>query len=140
MRLENFVYDALHRMITAERSGGQVAVNYAYAPVGNLQSKSDFGSSYPYSDPLHKHGVKAVSLAAGGTANYDFDANGNVVKRGKNSQLTDSFGFDIDNRPQFSSASSDVKGGLNRVDFYLSATGAKALKILASRTIICAGS
>jgi YD repeat-containing protein len=138
VRLESFGYDPLHRMVGAVRTG-QPQVDYSYSPVGNLLSKSDFGSNYQYTDSVHKHGVKQVTLNTGGTKNYSYDANGNVNARGNNNALTESFGFDIDNRPQFTSTINS-KGASSRIEFYLSASGAKALQIAGSRTIIYAGS
>ncbi len=144
VRSETFNYDKLHRMISAQRNG-QTAVTYSYTAVGNLLSKSDFGSNYQYTDAAHKHGVKQVTLTAGGTKHYGYDANGNVIARGNNNSLTEAFGFDIDNRPQYTltnGTGTDARTN-TRIDFYLSATGAKALQIAAgqqTRTVIYAGS
>jgi hypothetical protein len=128
-------------MTSAQRSIGtiaQTAVSYSYSAVGNLTNKSDFGTNYLYTDPLHKHGVKQVSLVSGGTMNYNFDENGNVIARGKNSVFNDTFGYDIDNRPQFTQIVTN-KSGTSRIDFYLSATGAKALQVAPNRVTIYAG-
>ncbi len=144
VRSETFNYDKLHRMTSAQRKD-QSAVTYSYTAVGNLLSKSDFGSDYQYTDAAHKHGVKQVTLNTGGTKNYSYDANGNVTARGNNNSLTESFGFDIDNRPQYTltnGTGTDARTN-TRIDFYLSATGAKALQVAAgqqTRTVIYAGS
>ncbi len=144
VRSETFNYDKLHRMTSAQRNG-QTAVTYSYTAVGNLLSKSDFGSNYQYTDAAHKHAVKQVTLATGGTKNYSYDANGNVIARGNNNSLTESFGFDIDNRPQYTLTNgTGTDARINtRIDFYLSATGAKALQVAAgqqTRTVIYAES
>jgi hypothetical protein len=129
---------------TSAQRNGQTAVTYSYTAVGNLLSKSDFGSNYQYTDAAHKHGVKQVTLTTGGTKNYSYDANGNVIARGNNNSLTESFGFDIDNRPQYTLTTAAADSRTNtRIDFFLNATGAKALQVAAgqqTRTVIYAGS
>jgi len=100
---EYFVYDKLHRIESATRSGGASGViNYTYGAVGNFRSKSDFSSTAPsaYSYVGGSCGggpnaVKSVALAGGGSRTYCYDANGNL--------RTDTGGFsaryDHDNLP-----------------------------------------
>ena len=141
---ETFGYDPLHRMTSASRAGPGVnapQVTYTYSPVGNLWAKSDFGTDYLYNDPAHKHAVKQVTLAGGvGTMHYNYDANGNVITRTRKSNI-ESFGYDIDNRPQWTNTITHT-GSTARIDFYLSATGAKALQVAGGaqpRVVIYAG-
>ncbi|MCE3004802.1 MAG: hypothetical protein LW860_19225 [Xanthomonadaceae bacterium] len=100
---EYIVYDKLHRIESATRSGGASGViNYTYDAVGNFRSKSDFSSTAPsaYSYVGGSCGggpnaVKSVALAGGGSRTYCYDANGNL--------RTDTGGFsaryDHDNLP-----------------------------------------
>jgi RHS repeat-associated protein len=142
---EVFGYDVLHRMTTAQRNTAPIPITYSYSAVGNLQKKTDFSvdstGAYNYGSTAPRHGVKQVTLSTlqgGGSMFYGYDANGNVNGRGRSTTFTDTFGYDIDNRPQFTQIVSN-KSGTSRIDFYLSATGAKALQVTPTRTIIYAG-
>ncbi len=50
---EGYFYDNLHRLIRSERSIGgvqQSPISYTYDAIGNLTSKSDYGTGYTYGD------------------------------------------------------------------------------------------
>ncbi|MDI1432847.1 FG-GAP-like repeat-containing protein [Polyangium sorediatum] len=77
---ERFRYDALERLTCASFSvspdpAAPCDSSYAYAPNGNLLSRSGVGA-YVYGDSLHPHAV----TSAGG-AGYSYDAVGNQVAR-----------------------------------------------------------
>ncbi len=79
-KTERFRYDGLQRLTCAyfsptENPGASCATAYAYAPNGNLSSKSDMGA-LTYDDPKHPH---AVTGAAGET--YVHNAVGNQILR-----------------------------------------------------------
>lgn len=95
---ERFTYDKLHRMTAAIRPAPlNVSVTYGYDAVGNLMSKSDFGSAYLYGNATKTAGgnagpnaVRQVQLASGstGTASLSYDANGNLLSRSSAGSLT----------------------------------------------------
>ena len=134
VRLESFGYDALHRMTWAKRDGAVTSipevnqVNYQYSAVGNLEFKTDFASAYNYGTTAPKHGVKTVQLNLGPTQTYGYDANGNVNSRSGKGAITETFGYDIDNRPRWTDTATHTNSSA-RIDFYLSATGSKAIQI-----------
>jgi RHS repeat-associated protein len=76
-----FTYDPLHRLATAQATGGGPAYgeypqqSYAYGPAGNLDSFA--GAQLAYLDPAHPHAVTHVA----GTQLYWYDAAGNVTHR-----------------------------------------------------------
>jgi len=77
LRTETFSYDHLHRLKQSQRSG-VAPILYGYDAIGNLTNKSDFATSYSYSNN-RPNAVGNVDLLGGGTANYGYDANGNMT-------------------------------------------------------------
>ncbi|MDW8278028.1 MAG: SpvB/TcaC N-terminal domain-containing protein, partial [Anaerolineales bacterium] len=77
-QLQDFEYDALDRLISAQATGGAEGLyseTYQYDPLtGNLTAKA--GVTYAY-DPSHPHAV--ASLSNGNI--YAYDANGNQTNR-----------------------------------------------------------
>ena len=76
---ENFLYDDLNRLTSAELVEFAVTKNYQYNAVGNIINKSDVSANdyvYPASgvNSVRPH---AVTSAGGNT--YSYDANGNMV-------------------------------------------------------------
>lgn len=76
---ENFTYDSLNRLRTAQVTG-QPLKNFTYDQIssttkslGNIAHKDDVGD-YTY-DPVHKHAVRT----AGNSAVATYDANGNMM-------------------------------------------------------------
>ncbi|TQV85534.1 RHS repeat-associated core domain-containing protein [Aliikangiella coralliicola] len=82
---ESFTYDELNRVTRASVAGG-VVQTFNYDSIGNLTYKSDVGN-YTYGQ--NGAGVHAVTQTngVGGTKNYLYDANGNMVS-GNGRQLT----------------------------------------------------
>ncbi len=92
---EDFQYDHQHRLRNSTRSGAANggSIDYSYDALGNLLSKSDYGSNYQYgasvsisgcyTTPVSLPGPHAVSrvMAAnnGGSYDYGYDANGNLI-------------------------------------------------------------
>ncbi len=60
-------------------------INYDYDSVGNLTLKDDYASTYSYGDVNRETGnagpnaVHQISLVNGGTTNYNYDNNGNLL-------------------------------------------------------------
>ena len=89
---ESFSYDFLDRLTSVSATGdagggpGAFSKTYTYDEIGNILEMN--GQSYSY-DPNHPHAVARV-----GDANYNYDANGNMVQR------DDQFiAWDAENRP-----------------------------------------
>jgi len=84
---EDYSYDELHRLVQSIRSGAASGtVNYGFDAVGNFTKKTDFSTSaanaYSYTGGTCGGGanaVKSISLAAGGSRTYCYDANGNLT-------------------------------------------------------------
>jgi RHS repeat-associated protein len=95
-QLQDFEYDDLNRLETAEVTGGTGGTysekSYTYnSSTGNLASKE--GVNYTYGDSNHPHAV--TSLSNGWS--YSYDANGNQTARGDGG--TDfTLTYDIENR------------------------------------------
>ncbi len=70
----NYTYDELNRISTANITGDNLAkyINYTYDDLGNIINKSDVGS-YAYQ--------KAHQVVAAGSHTYEYDLNGNVIKK-----------------------------------------------------------
>lgn len=86
--VENFGYDNLHRMTSANTSGlpaGNRNLTYGYDALGNLLTKSDASDSNGYSYGANGGGVNAVSRVTHGGVNtdYHYDFKGNMVQRGE---------------------------------------------------------
>lgn len=100
---EHYTYDPLQRLTQASRTGG--TVNYGYSKSGNLTKKDDFSvasaNAYSYAavnttmNGCGPHAANSVALPNGLVANYNCDANGNVI--GGN---TLTVAFDADNHPR----------------------------------------
>lgn len=83
--VESYAYDALQRLTGTTRSPSgtsRSAVNYQYDVLGNITSKSDYSTTatnaYTYGSSK-PNAVTQVSLLAGGTNTYGYDANGNEI-------------------------------------------------------------
>lgn len=75
---ETFLYDKLNRLTSAtvnSSGAGLVTQTYAYDALGNITSKSDLGS-YTYADSIRPHAVSKITLNAGGSISFTYDANG----------------------------------------------------------------
>jgi len=79
VQVQSFGYDALHRLTSAQATGGTggtyAAETYAYSASGNITSKA--GTSYAYNDSAHKHAVTHL----GGVQKYWYDGNANMTTR-----------------------------------------------------------
>ena len=82
-------------------------ISYSYDVIGNLTSKSDFANSYSYPS-ARPNAVNSVALVGSGTANYGYDANGNMTtaQGNGNSQAAQDVGelalkYDPYNKPFF---------------------------------------
>lgn len=77
--VENFGYDALNRLTSAQIVDGPAAKSYSYDTIGNITVKSDVGT-YSYS-ASHPHAVSSVTGTVNGQSNpsYTYDANGNLL-------------------------------------------------------------
>ncbi len=117
---EDYIYDHLHRLKTSTRTNvpvaGTVTVNYGYDRLGNMTSKSDFATSYTYNQtqpcgtsPAGPNAVTQVSLMAGGSLSYGYDASGNQVCDSSGSQMA----YDPYNQP----TSIDKNGALALFDY-----------------------
>ena len=74
---QNFTYDALDRLITADATGGPATYSETYgynATTGNLTAKG--GLALQYNDPAHVHAVTNA-----GSNTYSYDSNGNQITR-----------------------------------------------------------
>ncbi|PHQ88464.1 MAG: hypothetical protein COB42_08760, partial [Sulfurimonas sp.] len=70
----SYSYDSINRISSASITGESIAVNisYTYDSIGNIVNKSDLGS-YTY--------AKAHQVTSAGGHLYEYDLNGNVVKK-----------------------------------------------------------
>lgn len=84
---ESFLYDKLHRVTKSTRqfmpavvigSNPDEVIDYGFDAVGNLTKKTDYATSYVY-NPSRPNAVSRVTLAAGGTASFSYDNNGNMT-------------------------------------------------------------
>ncbi|WKZ50315.1 MAG: RHS repeat-associated core domain-containing protein [Anaerolineales bacterium] len=91
---QNFAYDALDRLISANATGGTNGLYdeaYSYnSTTGNLASKA--GVNYTYST-THKHAVAGLSNGN----SYSYDDNGNMTTRNVDGQ-TYTLSYDAENR------------------------------------------
>ena len=71
-----FSYDALDRLTDVS---GAYTAHYAYDALGNLEVKTEGGTSHTmqYTDPAHVHAASVVN-----SKNYRYDANGNLLSGG----------------------------------------------------------
>ena len=80
---QNFTYDALNRLLTAQATGGSYGTyttrSYVYNNAGSITSFE--GTAFYYQDPAHKHAVTHVGGTAAGNQKYWYDANGNSTRR-----------------------------------------------------------
>ena len=90
---ETFTYDALDRLTQSDVNDGTATTStyYGYDNLGNVDHKSDFSSAgfgaYSYgtgnaggvTTDAGNHAVTSVALAAGGTATYSYDDDGNQL-------------------------------------------------------------
>ncbi len=96
---ELFTHDDLQRLRSASRSWGTTpppgysagyteSDSYTYDDLGNLLSKSDYGTVYAYgtstrgtrnAGPHAVHSVTKAPSAGGGTVEFSYDANGNLL-------------------------------------------------------------
>ncbi|MES2353056.1 MAG: RHS repeat-associated core domain-containing protein [Pseudomonadota bacterium] len=81
---ETFLYDSINRLTTStvnSSGAGIISKTYNYDAIGNISSRSDFGT-YTYNtsgvNSVRPHAVKEIALTAGGKRQYTFDANGNL--------------------------------------------------------------
>ncbi len=91
--IQNFTYDSLNRLVTANASGGVANYDhtYAYDALGNIDNNA--GVSYKYEDPAHIHAVTHLN----NVQKFWYDANGNMVGRiDEDGQFTQV--FDQENR------------------------------------------
>jgi len=101
METQNFTYDPLHRLKTAQAGGlagygGYNQKNYDYDASGNLTHFESATQNQYYQDAAHKHAVTHSSGTAAGNQQYWYDANGNATKR-----ITDAtyeLAYDAENR------------------------------------------
>lgn len=94
---QNFNYDALNRITSAEASGGTDGLyseSYAYDSAGRLLTKN--GVNYTYGDAAHKHAVTSTSDQSS-VNSYQYDANGNMIVRDVGGQKFDLV-YDEENR------------------------------------------
>jgi len=77
---ESYSYDVLHRLAT-NAVNGITTINYSYDAVGNLLSKSDYATSYDYSNGTTggPNAVKRV-YRSGSWRTFSYDARGNMTK------------------------------------------------------------
>jgi RHS repeat-associated protein len=133
---DTYVYDTLQRLQSATRNNpgvGRAAVSYGYDAVGNLQYKTDYSTSasnaYIYGAAgtgCGPNAVTSVALAAGGTATYTCDSNGNVIS---GSTLTEY--YDPNNQARLI-----YRSGFGNVDFRYSPTGNRYKEIATSGTTL----
>jgi RHS repeat-associated protein len=93
---ETFSYDKLQRLTRTQRtysSGSPGTVTYAYDAAGSFTSKSDYASTYTYGSS-RPHAVTRANLAAGGSATFAYDQNGNLTQ-GHGENIT----YDAFNKP-----------------------------------------
>lgn len=79
---ETFLYDSLNRLTsnTVNSSGaGVLTQSYGYDAIGNITSRSDMGT-YIYGNGSAPHAVTQIALAAGGTRQYIYDVEGNLIQ------------------------------------------------------------
>ncbi|MBI4320925.1 MAG: RHS repeat protein [Chloroflexi bacterium] len=92
----SYEYDHLDRLLKRKITGGADQETLAYDQVGNIMNKN--GLSYAY-------GTKAHAVTNDGAQTYDYDANGNMIRRGTGQYLK----YDAENRVV--KVSSDSGGG-----------------------------
>lgn len=88
---ENYLYDGLHRLLTATRDidGTSEVNNYLYDAVGNFTKKDDYvagNNGFSYGNVgrtagglAGPNGVRSINKVGGGTITYAYDANGNQL-------------------------------------------------------------
>lgn len=91
---ENFVYDALNRLLSRSGSGPVIATQLqSYIAMGNILTKSDVGTYvYGSSRPHAVTSIQAGSGALGG-ATFNYNANGNMTQSVDPSLGTRSFTY-----------------------------------------------
>lgn len=101
---QSFSYDALHRLKTAQASGGSGGAygpeSYAYTANGNLTSKTGIGN-YKYNASVSgcsagTAATKPHAVATAGSYAFTYDCNGNVVQRNVGASYT--LTYDAENR------------------------------------------
>ncbi|WP_420627681.1 LamG-like jellyroll fold domain-containing protein [Candidatus Leptofilum sp.] len=136
---QNFTYDNLYRLETAEGFGDATNVpnyefTYEYDILGNLTDRIDDldGSNtldYSYSSS-HLHAVEEIVVGGVITHTFGYDANGNMISRndesGDYTQL-----FDVENRLTVVN-----KDGVGVTTFYYDASGQRVRTIEPDGTII----
>jgi RHS repeat-associated protein/uncharacterized repeat protein (TIGR01451 family) len=119
LELEEFSYDALDRLVEAERylvspPTPRYHRSYEYESTGNIDSRSDYSggqwhaSDYDYADTAHVHAVTIIEGAENGS--FAYDANGNMTWRESGGEEYRQV-FDAENRlVMVGSAASGLKG------------------------------
>ncbi|WP_373003651.1 RHS repeat domain-containing protein [Sulfurimonas sp.] len=117
----NFTYDAINRISTANITGESFSTEilYAYDSVGNILSKSDLGS-YAYQ--------KAHQVVSAGSNTYEYDANGNVVKKNDTTITYSSY-----NKP------TQIEDSNHKTNFFYAPNRARYKKTLDGDTTYYAG-
>lgn len=93
-----YQYDDLHRLTQFSGDigiGGVQSIDYTYDALGNMLSKSDFASSYSYSNGTSggPNAVKEVTLLNGSKVSYGYDDKGQMIQgKGFNNALYTAFG------------------------------------------------
>lgn len=88
--VERFAYDELNRLSRVTLNGVQTLA-MSYRPDGNLLTKSDVGN-YGYGNgSASPHAVTAVGGGVRGLLTYEYDANGNMTRRGGSALTWTSF-------------------------------------------------
>ncbi|MGH2568484.1 MAG: RHS repeat domain-containing protein, partial [Bacteroidota bacterium] len=88
---ETFTYDNLHRLTKSSRAYSSLShandvTDYTYSSVGNILSKNDYFSGALYGNAARTAGgnagpnaIRHVTYIGGGTTNYAYDDNGNML-------------------------------------------------------------
>ncbi|WP_321778400.1 RHS repeat-associated core domain-containing protein [Sulfurimonas sp.] len=117
----SFTYDALNRVSSANITGDSFSTEilYAYDSIGNMLSKSDLGS-YAYQ--------KAHQVVAAGSNTYEYDANGNAVRKNDTTITYSSY-----NKP------TQIEDSNHKTNFFYAPNRARYKKTLDGDTTYYAG-
>jgi len=113
--VETCTYDSLNRLTRVDDASSFVSV--AYDALGNIENRSDVG-------PYLYNGSRPHAVTSTGDCDYFYDANGNIVRRDRNSQYEFTANWNSFNKP------TSIFAGMDGSEFEYSVDGRRTKQLI----------